>query len=328
MNIGTRSFQFHTPAVIIDQQTVAGPLEKQGNLTAVIDQFIPDLYDDEKTYELCYTKLIRQTVSILMSRHPLTTYLFTGDLINQSTPTHYGLMETFLVPITFDHACATFGLSLQSAGFMLQQCQKQTVMVGTMSHFAAVEKQFRFPNEYGQQKPPSSQTTVTGGGFCILATEGEGPKITYATSGRVINAGFKDPYNMGEAMAPACFDTLLCHFQDCQVTPADYDYIITGDLGAVGQAILFDLLVHEGYQVKPEQLIDAGCEIFKDHQPVMSGGSGAGCLSLFLLSHGMKHLFKQSIKVIVIATGALHSPVALLQTPIIPTIAHLVVIES
>lgn len=327
MHIGTRSFQFEKPAVIVDQHTIAGPLEKQGNLTAFIDQFIPDLYDHEKTFELCYNKLIRQTVQTLAMRHPHTTYVFTGDLINQSTPTHYGLMDTELVPITYDHACASFGLSLANGALMLQQ-GPQKVIAGTMSHFAAVEKQFRFPNEYGQQKPPSSQTTVTGGGFSVLATEGNGPKITHATLGHIINAGFKDPYNMGEAMAPACFDTLLCHFNDCKVTPADYDYIITGDLGAVGQAILFDLLVDQGYTVKREQLIDAGREIFKTTQPVMSGGSGAGCLSLFLLSKGMKQLFKQSIKVLVIATGALHSPVALLQTPIIPTIAHLVVIES
>ncbi|MGM0522468.1 MAG: stage V sporulation protein AD [Bacillota bacterium] len=327
MLIGTRSFQFDTPAVIVDQHTMAGPLEKQGHLTAFVDQFISDLYDHEKTYDLCYNKLIRQTIQTLTMRHPHTTYVFTGDLINQSTPTHYGLMDTQLVPMTYDHACASFGLSLANGALMLQEGHKQ-VIAGAMSHFAAVEKQFRFPNEYGQQKPPSSQTTVTGGGFCVLATEGNGPKITYATLGHIYNAGFKDPYNMGEAMAPACFDTLLTHFDDCKVTPADYDYIITGDLGAVGQAILFDLLVDHGYKVKREQLIDAGCEIFNKNQSVMSGGSGAGCLSLFLLSKGMKQLFRQSMKVLVIATGALHSPVALLQTPVIPTIAHLVVIET
>jgi len=135
MDIGTRSFQFHTPVVIVDQQTIAGPLEKQGNLTSFVDQFIDDLYDHERTFELCYNKLIRHTVQALLMRHPRVTFVFTGDLINQSTPTHYGLTDTQLVPMTYDYACASFGLSLANGALMLQQGPKQ-VIVGAMSHFA------------------------------------------------------------------------------------------------------------------------------------------------------------------------------------------------
>lgn len=328
VRVGQVSYQFHTPIIINDYHTIAGPLEKQGALTSYIDTFIDDLYGSEKTYENCYKKLICDGISPLIKKHPDVRLLFTGDLLNQSTPTHLALANGALTPITFDHACANFGLSLLYSALSIESQQQPAVFAGTMSHFAAVEKQFRFPNEYGQQKTPSSQTTVTGGGFCLLSSNGTGPLITGGTLGAVIDEGFSDPYNMGEAMAPACFHTLLTHFKDFNTTPKDYDYIITGDLGSVGQNILFDLLREENYHVNRNQLIDAGCEIYNKNQPVFSGGSGAGCLSLFLLSKGLKAYFKKPTRALVVATGALHSPLSLLQTPHIPTIAHLIVLES
>ena len=65
----------------------------------------------------------------------------------------------------------------------------------------------------------------------LTRSGGDGPKVTSATIGRVVDMGVNDPFNMGGAMAPAAVDTIMAHFRDMQISPGYYDLIATGDLG-------------------------------------------------------------------------------------------------
>ena len=202
------------------------------------------------------------------------------------------------------------------------------VVCSTSSHFCSAEKQFRFPLELGTQRPPSAQWTVTGSGTAFLNSAGEGPKITYITTGKIVDMGIKDANNMGAAMAPAAVDTLYAHFKDTKRAPSYYDIILTGDLGFIGRDICLDLMSSRGYDMK-NYYNDCGCLIFdKEKQDVHSGGSGCGCCATTFCGYVYNQLkAKKFKKVLLCATGALMSPTTAQQNESILGIAHAVSIE-
>ena len=137
------------------------------------------------------------------------------------------------------------------------------------------------------------------------------------------------PRIWGHVMAPAAADVIYNHLNDFGTAPDDYDKIITGDLGYVGQAILIDLLKRKGIDISKVHM-DCGIEMFdKENQDTHSGGSGCGCSATVLTSYVFKQLKKKAWKkILFIPTGALMSPISFNQGKSVPGIAHLVVIES
>ena len=204
----------------------------------------------------------------------------------------------------------------------------QNVVCATSSHFSSAERQYRYPLELGCTRPPQSQWTVTGAGACVLSSCGDGPYISSATVGRVIDYGVTDANNMGAAMAPGCADTLLTHFSETKLNPNDYDLIITGDLGALGSRIFKDLVWEKGFDIE-KQHVDCGELIYNICEDEYQGGSGAGCSSVVFNSYIYDKLKKRKLKkILLIATGALLSSVTTQQGESIPSIAHAVVVES
>jgi stage V sporulation protein AD len=202
------------------------------------------------------------------------------------------------------------------------------VLAATSSHNASAEKQFRYPTEYGAQKPPTAQWTVTGAGAALVGRDGEGPRITCATIGRVIDMGISDPFNMGAAMAPAAVDTIQAHFRDLERDPTYYDVIATGDLGKVGHEIAGDLLIKHGMDIPADIFTDCGIMIYKEDQPVLAGASGCGCSATVTYGHFLRRMREGELKrVLIVATGALMSPMSYQQKESIPCIAHAVSIE-
>ena len=187
----------------------------------------------------------------------------------------------------------------------------------------------RYPTEYGSQKPPTAQWTVTGSGAALVTDHGDGPKVTTATIGRVIDMGLTDPFNMGAAMAPAAVDTIESHFRDLNRDPSYYDVIATGDLGRVGHRIAGDLLKKHGLDIPEEIFTDCGILIYRNDQPVvLAGGSGCACAATTTFGHFLNRMRKGEIKkLLVIATGALLSPMSYQQKESIPSVAHAVSIE-
>jgi len=201
-------------------------------------------------------------------------------------------------------------------------------LTGTSSHNAAAEKQYRYPNEYGAQKPPTAQWTVTGAGAAVISSEGEGPRVAAATIGRVVDMGLSDPFNMGVAMAPAAVDTIEAHFRDLHADASQYDLIATGDLGRVGHSIAGDLLKKHGVKIPEEKLTDCGILMYKDDQPVFAGGSGCACAATATYGHLLNRLKRRELhKILIVATGALLSPMSYQQKETIPCVAHAVAIE-
>jgi stage V sporulation protein AD len=202
------------------------------------------------------------------------------------------------------------------------------VVAAVSSHHNTAERQYRYPTELGVQRPPNSQWTVTGTGATIVAKSGQGPRVTCATIGRVVDLGVKDPNDMGSAMAPAALDTLLAHFRDTGRNPSYYDAILTGDLGIVGRDLVKEMAQQQGFDLS-KNYNDCGVLVFREDQDVHAGASGCGCSAIVLNGYLYDLLTKGTLKrILFAATGALHSPVSYQQKESIPCICHAVAIET
>ena len=221
------------------------------------------------------------------------------------------------------------GLAL--ASFMINYHGAKKILTGSSSHNAATERQFRYPTEYGGQKPPTAQWTVTGAGVALLATNENQPNTPFTTSatiGKVVDMGLSDPFNMGGAMAPAAADTIIAHFKDRQLEPSHYDLIVTGDLAKIGHETVLEVLQNSGLKIDSERFRDCGLMIYKEDQPVQAGASGAGCSATVLYGHLLNQMKQGRYKrILFVATGALLSPLTFQQNESIPCIAHAVSIE-
>jgi stage V sporulation protein AD len=226
-------------------------------------------------------------------------------------------------------ACSTSMESLALASMIVNAGAGKLVLAGTCSHNASAEKQFRYPTEYGSQKPPTAQYTVTGAGAAVVSREGDGPIVTSATIGRVIDMGIKDPFNMGAAMAPAAVDTIQAHLRDLQIEPGYYDLIATGDLSKVGYEIACELFAKHKVPMQQTQYTDCGMMIYDyEKQMVQAGASGCGCSAVVTYGHLLKRMKRGELnRILVVATGALLSPLSFQQGESIPCIAHAVSIE-
>lgn len=206
------------------------------------------------------------------------------------------------------------------------------VVCVTSSHFASAEKEFRFPLGYGNQRPLSASWTVTGSGAFVLSDrQGEKSrgKITGLTIGKIMDYGLKDSMNMGACMAPAACDLIYQHLKDFGRKPSDYDKIITGDLGSVGQHALLDLLNEKDVDISGQHM-DCGIEIFDaKEQDTHAGGSGCGCSAVTLSAYILKKIEEGVWKrVLFVPTGALLSKTSFNEGQTVPGIAHGVVIET
>ena len=254
--------------------------------------------------------------------------MFAGDLLNQCISSSFGLRDLNIPFFGVFGACSTFVESL-TLGAICAESFANYVLCATSSHFCSAEKQFRFPLELGNQRPQTSQWTVTGSGSAIVSKNGSGPYITHITPGKIIDMGIKDGNNMGAAMAPSFADTVTTHFQDTGRSPNYYDAIISGDLGYVGKEIAIDLLKANGYNIK-NNYNDCGVLIFdKETQDTHSGGSGCACCGTVFSGYFFKQLKERKMKrILLIATGALMNSTSSQQGESIPSIAHAISIEN
>jgi stage V sporulation protein AD len=332
---GKQSWIFENRPTILSTGVSGGPFEANGNLSEDFDILHEDLWMGKDSYEQAHRLLIEEAVEEALKKSGIgmeqLQFFLAGDLINQITPTSFAA-RTFQLPyMGLFGACSTSMEGLALGSFLINYQGADYVLTGASSHNAAVEKQFRYPTEYGGQKPPSSQWTVTGAGVAILAKNNPGsglPVTTSATIGKVIDMGIADPFNMGGAMAPAAVDTITAHLRDLQRPASYYDLIVTGDLGRIGHETACDLLQKSGVTFSKEQFKDCGLLIYKEDQPVHSGGSGAGCSATVLYGHLLNQM-KNGVykKILLVATGALLSPLTFQQQETIPCIAHAVSIE-
>lgn len=330
---GQQTWIFEQKPVIVSTGTTGGPFEANGNLADDFDILHEDLWMEQDSYEKAHRVLLEDAVDKALTKASLQKedmqFFLAGDLINQITPSSFAARTSQIPYIGLFGACSTSMEGLALASFLVNYQGANYVLTGASSHNAAVEKQFRYPTEYGGQKPPTAQWTVTGAGVAVVAQKGMGPVVTSATIGRVIDMGLSDPFNMGGAMAPAAVDTIIAHLKDRGITPDYYDLIVTGDLGKIGREVSLELLKEKGYELREDRYKDCGLMIYREGQPVLSGASGPGCSATVLYGHLLNEMKKGKIqRLLVVATGALLSPLTFQQQETIPCIAHAVSIEA
>ena len=329
--IGKQTIKFDTPPTITECSSIVGPKEANGPLAKYFDKTLEDEFWGEKTWEKAESKIIKENVSLVISKAGIATNeidcVFAGDLLNQCISSSFGLRDENIPFFGVFGACSTFVESM-SLGTIAVEGFANNVLCATSSHFCSAEKQFRFPLELGNQRPPTSQWTVTGSGAAILSKNGNGPYITHITPGKIIDMGVKDANNMGAAMAPAFCDTLITHFLDTGRNPSYYDAIISGDLGHIGKEIAIDIAKSKGYNIK-SNYNDCGVLIFdKESQDTHSGGSGCACCGSVFSGYFFRQLKQKKLKkILLIATGALMNSTSSQQGESIPGIAHAISIE-
>lgn len=329
---GYQTWLFSSKPVIKASAAVGGPFEAQGALADDFDILHEDIWLGQDSYEKAEKKLLEQACKKAIDKAGMKKedirFFLSGDLMNQIISSSFAARTLAIPYLGIFGACSSSMEGLALAALLVDSQGVPNVLAAASSHNAAVEKQFRYPTEYGAQKPPTAQWTVTGAGAAVVSAEEKGPRITSATIGRVVDMGISDPYDMGTAMAPAAVDTIQAHLRDLRREPDYYDLIATGDLGRVGHAITADLLARHGLKIPPEIFTDCGVLIYKDNQPVMAGGSGCGCSAVVTYGHFMNRMGKGDLRrILVVATGALMSPLSYQQKETIPCIAHAVSME-
>ena len=337
--LGRASVRLERPVYILNSASVVGTKEGQGPLGLLFDKVGRDDMFGCKTWEEAESTLQKEAVGLALEKAGLRpediSYIFAGDLLGQSMATSFGI-SSYQIPLLGVYgACSTCGESLALGAMSIAGGFADKVACVTSSHFASAEKEFRFPLDYGSQRPLSATWTVTGSGAFVLTDEPEGggrkarARISAMTVGKVVDYGVKDSMNMGACMAPAAASTLEQHFTDFAGQPEEYDKIITGDLGKVGQRVLIDLLRKQGYDIS-EQHMDCGLEIYDAaSQDTHAGGSGCGCSAVTLSAYILKQLEEGNWKkVLFMPTGALLSKTSFNEGMSVPGIAHALVIET
>lgn len=329
--IGTQTVVFENRPKIIGSYSIVGPKEGRGPLSKYFDYILKDDLYGEKTYEKAEQKIMETAVMGAIEKaglQPNDIDLFiSGDLLNQIISATFTAKDFDASYIGLFGACSTMTESLSVGSCLVDGGYFCRVLCGTCSHFSTAERQFRYPLELGNQRPPTTQWTVTGAGASLLSLDGDGPYIEMATFGKVCDYGVSDVNNMGAAMAPAAMHTLKVHFEDTRRKPDDYDLILTGDLGKLGSEILIDMMEKEGYPLG-ENYCDCGNLVFDKEQKTFMGGSGCGCSATVLNSYVLQKLQSGEYKsVLLLSTGALLSTLSSQQGNAIPGIAHAVVIR-
>ena len=334
------NFKPSRPVYIRSWGSVVGKKEYEGPLGELFDCHDSKDTFGQDTFEKTEAEMQRLALDTALAKGKFKpsdiTTLFAGDLVNQCIASHYGLVPFKIPFVGLFGACSTAAEGLMLSSLITGNYANRCASV-TSSHFCTAERQFRYPLEYGGQRPPTAQWTVTGAGAFVCTSvkedfsEFEGaylPRIVDVMPGRMVDGGINDANNMGAAMAPAALDTLDRYFANAH-TPEEFDMIITGDLGVEGSAILTDLTDAKGLGVS-QKLTDCGKMIYRmDTSDSHSGGSGCGCSAVVLAADLLGNIVNGTLRdILFIGTGALMNSMSLYQGQNIPAIAHAVHIHG
>ncbi|MBO5036449.1 MAG: stage V sporulation protein AD [Clostridia bacterium] len=329
--IGSGTFILSSPVKITQFEAVVGQKEHEGPLGSNFLYWSDDEYFGQKSFEKAETYIQKEAMNHVIEKSGFSAkdieFIFAGDLLNQCAGSNFCVRDIAVQFFGLYGACSTMAEALILGSMVIDGGFADRTLALTSSHFCSAERQFRFPLEYGAQRPPAAQWTVTGAGCALLEKESAGPSVVIekVTPGAVCDMAITDLANMGAAMAPAAALTLKRYFDDTKTSPSDYDLIVTGDLGKVGADILRELLLTDGIDLG-SVYNDCGLMIYDlETQDVHSGGSGCGCSASVLCGYILPEMLKKTYRnVLFVTTGALMSPTSSLQGESIPGIAHLV----
>lgn len=326
---GKYAFRYEKEIYIVGWGNVAGKKESEGPLASLFDSIEPDLYCGKKTLEQAEVHLQQTALEHALRRagtkREELDLVGAGDLLNQCISSAYSFRDSNVPYIGLYGACSTMALSTLISAMSIEAGISQKAAAFTSSHFGTAERQYRFPLEYGGQRPPSAQHTVTASGAVILSREKSPVRLYGGAFGAIQDKGVTDVNNMGGAMAPAALKLILDYLKETETQPADYDLILTGDLGKIGAEIVVDLAQKDGVNLH-DVYRDCGLLIYDlQKQDMHAGGSGCGCSAAVLTAYVLPKLASGELKnVLFLSTGALMSPLSVMQGESIPAIAHLI----
>ena len=331
--LGRQTVALEQPPVILSHAAVGGKQEGEGPLADYFDHLSEDSFFGEKTWEKAESAMQKLALGKALEKATLSPgdldYIFAGDLLNQCIGTSFGLRDFGIPFYGLYGACSTMGESLALASLVIAGGFAQKAGAMTSSHFCTAERQYRMPVPYGNQRTPTAQWTATASGCVILGTEGDGPRITAVTCGKIVDKGICDANNMGAAMAPAAYDTLSAHFQATGTGPQDYDLVLTGDLGVLGHQIVTEFFQQDGVDMSGNYK-DCGMLLYDiQKQDMHAGASGCGCSASVLCGYLLRQMEENHLRKILFApTGALLSPTSSFQGESIPSVCHALTIEK
>ena len=331
--LGRQTVALEKPAVILSHAAVGGKQEGEGPLAQYFDHLSDDSFFGEKTWEKAESIMQKLALSRALEKGGFSPgqmdYVLAGDLLNQCIGTSFGLRDFNIPFYGLYGACSTMGESLALGSLLIAGGFAQKAAALTSSHFCTAERQYRMPVPYGNQRMPTAQWTATASGCVVLGDEGDGPRVTTVTCGKIVDKGICDVNNMGAAMAPAAYDTLAAHFQTTNTQPSDYDLVLTGDLGVLGHQIVTDFFAQDGVDMS-KNYQDCGMLLYDIQQQDMhAGASGCGCSASVLCGYLLRQMNEGKLhKILFAPTGALLSPTSSFQGESIPSICHAIVIEK
>lgn len=331
IKVGNNSIEFKN-VYLNESAVVTGPLEKKGPYGKYFDYSFDDIYCNEKTFEKAEIGLVKKAYQYVLEKNGFENsdidFIISGDLNNQIAISTYAMRDTFVPYLGTFSACSTITENLILGSIIVDSIKNQKVICMSSSHNATSERQFRYPTEYGGQKPLSMTFTTTAAGACLLSDEISDIKITKATIGKIIDVKECDAQDMGRVMAPSAAETLFNHLINFNEQATDYDLIVTGDLSTYGSEI-FKECCKQNNIILNNNYLDAGKNLYDlKHQKVFAGGSGCGCVTAFLLGYIVREMKKGKYrKVLVLATGALLNPIMIAQKESIPCISHGISLE-
>ena len=331
--LGRQTVALLRPPSVVSYANVGGKFEANGPLAGHFDLLCTDSFFGKDTWEQAESAMQQEALTRALEKGGLTPaeldYVLAGDLLNQCIGTAFGLRDFQIPFFGLYGACSTMGESLALGSLLLSGGHARTAACMTSSHYCTAERQYRMPVPYGSQRTPTAQWTATAAGCCILGDQVDGPYITHVTCGKIVDMGITDVNNMGAAMAPAAYDTLSALFRETKTGPGDYDLIVTGDLGALGHAIVTDLFRRDGVDLS-RNYQDCGLLLYDlEKQDMHAGGSGCGCSAAVLNGYLLDGLRRGRWRRLVFApTGALLSPTSSFQGESVPGICHAVVFSA
>lgn len=329
--IGKNSVEFNH-VYLRASSAISGPKEAEGPLGQYFDASYKDNYCGGQNWEQAEIILQQHAIEAVLAKSGLKMdeidLAIGGDLNNQIAVTNYSLRAYDVAYLGVFSACSTCTQSMLLSSMLVDSGYGENIMTITSSHNSTSERQFRYPTEYGGQKPTSMTSTATGAGASIISSVPSSIRITRATIGKIVDPDLSDAQDMGRTMAPAAAMTFKTHLEDFQIEPSEYDLILTGDLSKYGSEIFLKIL--QEWQIQTtENMNDAGLMLYDiEKQNVFAGGSGCGCVTLVTLGYVVNALKTGKYnKVLIIATGALMNPIMVAQNESIPAIAHAIALE-
>jgi len=243
----TRGYvRLKSPPTVISTYSCVGSEETKGPLGRLFDYSSDDNRFDKDTWEKSESEMQKIALFGALQKANISDtgldILLAGDLLNQCIGSSFGLLSYDTPFVGLYGACSTCALGLALGSCLYSGKIADKIGTVTSSHYCSSERQFRFPLEYGGQRTPTSQWTVTGAGAFILG-DGGSVVIPECVFGKTLDMGIKDINNMGAAMAPSACETLKAYFEETGHSPDDFDMIITGDLGYEGSDILRELML-------------------------------------------------------------------------------------